>query len=76
MALRARFVGGRGSGSPGGGEVRERTAAEVEARGCLGRGAEEEADSALVESSGMMMDVHPDRAPTTAGVYLFTYFKP
>lgn len=60
MALRARLVGGRGSWSPGGGEVRERTVAEdVVARCCFERGAEEEEEaegSVLVESSGMMID--------------------
>lgn len=73
MALRARFVGGRGSGSPGGGVVRERTVAdEVVARCCFGRGAEDEDEegSALV-SSGMVFDVHPDRAPTKVPFYLF-----
>lgn len=67
MALRARFVGGRGSWSPGGGVVRERTFDdEVVARCCFGRGAEgdDEEGSALVESSGMLFDAHPDRAPT------------
>jgi hypothetical protein len=54
MALRARFVGGRGSWSPGGGLVRERTEGVVVDAGrcCFGRGAEDEGGSALV-SSGM-----------------------
>lgn len=58
IALRARFVGGRGSWSPGGGLVRERTVpAAVGGRCCFVRGAEEEEEEgslALVESSGMI----------------------
>ena len=55
MALRARFVGGRGSWSPVSGLVRERTEAEVAAcwRCFFGRGAEDEQGSALLLSSGM-----------------------
>lgn len=61
IALRARFVGGRGSCSPGGGLVRERM--EVEARCCFGgrwRAGDEEASWLVLASSGMN-DAPPDR---------------
>ena len=57
MALRARFVGGRGSWSPGVGLVLGRTAADVvAARCCFERGTageEEEGSALLLGSSGM-----------------------
>lgn len=57
MALRARFVGGRGSWSPESGLVRERAEAEAAVcwRCCFGRGAEaeDEQGSGLLVSSGM-----------------------
>lgn len=77
MALRARFVGGRGSWSPGGGLVRERTVpATVGGRCCccFERGTEEaeeeEGSLALVESSGMMND-GPSRIERRCRFYIF-----
>ena len=69
MALRARFVGGRGSWSPGGGLVLERTAPGVRCcferwAGATEEGDEEEGSVGMVLSSGMMIDdAPPDRAP-------------
>lgn len=64
MALRARFVGGRGSCSPGGGLVLERTAAVVvAARWCfvLCTGGEEGAGVVVALGSSGMDELMPLR---------------